>query len=81
MKTTIMKFCICFINNALKTPISWAPGVSAFNALNYFTWQKNLAGKNRRFKFIVYTNKIKYDEITTICECVEKLLMIIGCNI
>ena len=44
-----------------------------------FTWQRR--GKNRRFKCIVYKthkNIMKYQLYTV---CVEKLSMIIGCNI
>ena len=38
-------FFICFIFYALKTPISWPPGVSALDALNDSTWQRHLAEK------------------------------------
>ena len=41
------------------------------------TWRPT----NWRFKCIVYKTNKKYYEISTLYECVEKLSMIIGCNI
>ena len=39
-------------------------------------------GQNNRryYKCIVYKTNTKYYEISTICECVEKLSMTKGCN-
>ena len=41
----ILKNVICFLYNALETPISWPPGVSALGALNDSRWQRHLAKK------------------------------------
>ena len=59
---------------------TWPPDVSALDPLNDYTRQRHLAEKSL-LNCSAYKTNNKYYEISTLYECVEKVINDLRCNI